>query len=316
MATHNAILISDFNSGFNKFPVKPIHKVSVKPPAIYGRTCVSGNTFINYNGKCFHQDTVIRTNPFVLDHTHPVYFLEGNRFVASGIRAPSGSSAKLLKTFRPKVADVNIADCMDMHCDGMKKVLINDEVGDFLGHIGSYVAEAEYEWDGVTRGGKTYSDTRDGLGDYRIPKTLLTELNGNRVPVDDIAPHKGIIRDDSCTYHTEYLGWICRRDNGLRHFTMNYQFMDVDHMLRRITPLAVRSDTGYIDLINGPADHSCCVGYACMIRLNSYWMTMGCNHYYDFHFSGTIPKKMKFHLPDYVAGPACKGNFLLTEYTE
>ena len=27
---------------------------------------------------------------------------------------------------------------------------------------------------------------------------------------------------------------------------------------------------------------------------------MGCNLYYDFHFSGTIPKKMNFHLPDYV----------------
>ena len=37
-----------------------------------------------------------------------------------------------------------------------------------------------------------------------------------------------------------------------------------------------------------------------MIRLNSYHMTMGCNLYYDFHFSGTIPKKMNFHLPDYV----------------
>ena len=49
MATHNGILISDFNSGFNKFPTKPIHKVNVKPPAIYGRTCVAGNTFINYN---------------------------------------------------------------------------------------------------------------------------------------------------------------------------------------------------------------------------------------------------------------------------
>ena len=193
----------------------------------------------------------------------------------------------------------------------MKKVLIIDEVGDFLGHIGSYIAESEYEWDGIERGGKTYSDTRDGLGDYRIPKTLLTRLNGDRIPVAEIAPEKGIIRDSTCTYEKDLLGWVCRANQGLRHFMMNYQFMDVDHMLRRITPLAIRSDTGYIDLVNGPADHSCCVGYACMIRLNAYWMTMGCDHYYDFHFTGTIPKKMNFHLPGYVSGPECKGKCIL-----
>ena len=35
---------------------------------------------------------------------------------------------------------------------------------------GSIISESEYEWDGHTVNGVTYSDTRDGLGDYRIPK--------------------------------------------------------------------------------------------------------------------------------------------------
>ena len=48
------------------------------------------------------------------------------------------------------------------------------------------MAEAEYERDGVTRGGVTYSDTRDGLGDYRIPKPLLTNMDGSRIPVEQI----------------------------------------------------------------------------------------------------------------------------------
>lgn len=53
-----------------------------------------------------------------------------------------------------------------------------------LSHIFS-VLQAEFEWDG---------DPRRGLGDYRIPKTLLTRLDGSRIPVNSIAPYKGILR--------------------------------------------------------------------------------------------------------------------------
>ena len=299
---HTGIVISDFNSGFNKAPNKPYHKVSVKPPAIYGRTCSSSNIYMNYDGLCGSADAPVQVNPYCEDHCFPMYFVGGDEFIASGVNAPNGA-ARMMRTFRPSIKLVNIADCHDLHCDGFKKVLIVDEDGSYLGYPGSYVSEAEYEWDGVSRGGNTYSDTRDGLGDYRIPKTMLTELDGTRIPVNDFAPHKGVHRDSTCEYDPDHLGWFCGRGdptNDLTHFMMNYQFMDVDHMLRRITPLAVRSQDGYIDIINGPQDHSCCVGYACMIRLNSYHMTMGCNLYYDFHFSGTIPKKMNFHLPDYV----------------
>ena len=279
----------------------PYHEPQ-KAPAIYGRTCSSSNIFINYNGKCGSADAPVQVNSYSSDHVFPMYFVGGDQFIKSGINAPSGP-ARLLRTFRPSLKLVNIADCHDLHCDGFKKVLIVDEDGSFLGHTGSYVLEAEYEWDGVTRGGKTYKDTRDGLGDYRIPKTMVTALDGRRIAPKDFMPHKGVTRDGTCVYDKNHLGWFCGKgdpENELTHFTMNYQFMDVDHMLRRITPLAIRSETGHIDIVNGPQDHSCCIGYACMIRLNSYHMTMGCNLYYDFHFSGTIPKKMNFHLPDYV----------------
>lgn len=48
-----------------------------------------------------------------------------------------------------------------------------------------YVLQAEYEWDG---------DRRRGLGDYRIPKTLLTDPSGKHTPANEIAPNKGILR--------------------------------------------------------------------------------------------------------------------------
>ena len=30
-----------------------------------------------------------------------------------------------------------------------------------------------------------------GLGDYRIPKTMLTEVDGTRIPVEDIIDSRG-----------------------------------------------------------------------------------------------------------------------------
>ena len=69
-----------------------------------------------------------------------------------------------------------------MDCDALKKNLLDDLDGSFLGSPGSIISQSEFEWDG---------DARRGLGDYRIPKSLLTDLDGNRIPVDDIAQHKG-----------------------------------------------------------------------------------------------------------------------------
>lgn len=64
----------------------------------------------------------------------------------------------------------------------MKKVMIRDLDGSFLGDVGTVIPQSEFEWDG---------DPRRGLGDYRIPRTMLTRPDGSRIPADDIAPNKG-----------------------------------------------------------------------------------------------------------------------------
>lgn len=69
-----------------------------------------------------------------------------------------------------------------MECDAKKKTLLKDLDGSFLGAEGSVIPQSEFEWNG---------DPRRGLGDYRIPKVMLTFPNGSRIPVDQIAPHKG-----------------------------------------------------------------------------------------------------------------------------
>lgn len=77
---------------------------------------------------------------------------------------------------------INPADCVDMDCDGLKKAIVRDEDGTLLGSAGTLLSESEWEWDG---------DRKRGLGDFRIPKTMLTDLDGTRIPVATKAPNKG-----------------------------------------------------------------------------------------------------------------------------
>lgn len=76
----------------------------------------------------------------------------------------------------------NPSDCVDMDCDAKKKTMLKDLDGSFLGSVGAVVPQSEFEWDG---------DSRRGVGDYRIPKVMLTYLNGSRIPINKIAPNKG-----------------------------------------------------------------------------------------------------------------------------
>ena len=65
-----------------------------------------------------------------------------------------------------------------MDCDGLKKVIITDEDGSYLGGPGSFISQSEFEWDG---------DSRRGLGDYRIPSVMLSDIDGTKLDYDDIA---------------------------------------------------------------------------------------------------------------------------------
>ena len=78
---------------------------------------------------------------------------------------------------------VNLADCRDMECDGMKTVLIEDTDGSFLGFDGSVISEAERYWNRE----KAY-----GVGDYRIPKDMQMTLDGYRLDIDEILDFRGM----------------------------------------------------------------------------------------------------------------------------
>lgn len=69
-----------------------------------------------------------------------------------------------------------------MACDAKVKTLVVDMDGSFLGHVGSVIPQSEHEWNG---------DPAYMLGDYRVPKEMQVTLDGERIPMDTLAPHKG-----------------------------------------------------------------------------------------------------------------------------
>ena len=77
---------------------------------------------------------------------------------------------------------VNPSDCVDMSCDGHKKALLRDTDGTFLGSAGFIVPFAEYEWD---------EDPSHGVGDYRIPSVMQTDVDGDRLDMADVYSHTG-----------------------------------------------------------------------------------------------------------------------------
>jgi len=265
--------------------------------SLYGYTCVINTEFSEFDGKCSgHTDYVLSTNHGNVDHTFKMDFISGNS-------CNNCDSDTIIRFHRPDTHLVNPADCVDLHCDGLKRGIVHDGDGGIFGTAGTFFAEAEYEWDGVERNGATYSDTRDGLGDYRIPTPMKTRLDGTEIPVQDVYSHAGVVRTNDCDYRATGPGWFCPDTAGLQYYDLIYEMMDEDHLNRRLTPLAVRSN-GYLDIINGPGDHSCCIGYACSQRLMTIHSTIACGLEYDYYFSSTLPVEAKFHLP--YAPESCK----------
>ena len=67
-----------------------------------------------------------------------------------------------------------------MDCDGLKKAFIADKDGSMLGERGTILAFSEFAWD---------ADPRRGTGDYRLPQTMLTDVNGDPVEIEGMADY-------------------------------------------------------------------------------------------------------------------------------
>ncbi|XP_043545299.1 PKHD1 like 1, tandem duplicate 1 [Chiloscyllium plagiosum] len=271
----NGIYWPTFASTNNNAPNNP-HDSLTSDPAISGQMIIENTTFVGFKGTCSNKlNVMFITNPMNEDFQHPI--------LVKGITIVDSEERGKVFIHRPNVAKVNLADCVDMVCDAKKKTLLKDLDGSFLGAVGAVVPQSEYEWDG---------DRRYGTGDYRIPKTMLTYLNGSRIPISQIAPHKGIIRDSTCTYMPDWQSYKCF---GLNYEILVIESLDPDSETRRLSPVALLTE-GYIDLINGPENHACSSSYACNKRVSIFYTVVATNKSYELYFTGVSPQNLRLML--------------------
>ncbi|XP_053571903.1 fibrocystin-L [Bombina bombina] len=264
-----------FASAHNGAPEKP-HAGLMSYNAISGLMKVEDTTFVGFRNVCSGETNVMfMTNPLNEDLQHPIH--------VSGINIVNSSEKQKIFIHRPDLGKVNPSDCVDMDCDAKKKSLLKDLDGSFLGVPGAVIPQSEYEWNG---------DKRHGVGDYRIPKVMLTRLNGSRIPVSEVAPNKGIIRNSACTYISDWESYKC---TGLNYEMLVIESLDPDSETRRLSPVAVLGD-GYVDLINGPQDHGWCSGYTCQKRVSLFHSIVATNKSYDIFFSGVSPQNLRLML--------------------
>ncbi|KAF0024292.1 hypothetical protein F2P81_023094 [Scophthalmus maximus] len=265
-----------FGSGHNSAPVKP-HHLNNNYNAIKGLMTVKDTMFVNFKNVCSSEANIMFiTNPLSEDLQHPVQ--------VSGLRMVDSTESAKVFIHRADLGKVNPSDCVDMECDAKKKTMLTDLDGSFLGSAGAVVPQSEYAWGG---------DPRRGLGDDRIPKVMLTFPNGSRIPVDQIAPHKGVIRDN-CTYMSAWQSYKCF---GLNYKMLAIESLDSDTETRRLSPVAVLSG-GFVDLLNGPQDQGWCSGYTCQKRVSLFHSIVAVGHRFEVFFSSVSPQKLRLMMLD------------------
>ncbi|XP_033757813.1 fibrocystin-L-like [Pecten maximus] len=273
--SHTGVSFTNFFQGSNSMPKKP-HYNTMSYASVFGLMRLEGNTFAHFKSTCGKNDFAVTTNSNGDDGQHPI---QSRNAVLTDV-----ATNNKIFYHRPSVGKINSADCVDMDCDGLKKDLFSDMDGTFLGgSVGAVISESEWQWGG---------DPRRGLGDYRIPKSMLTALDGTRIAVNDIAPNKGIIRSSDCVLNSVWQAYEC---HGLEYKMLIIESMDSDTETRRVSPVAILGD-GYLDLINGPQDHGWCSGYTCRKRLSTFMALVATGKEYLIHFTGTSPQHIRYFI--------------------
>ncbi|CAH1226877.1 PKHD1L1 [Branchiostoma lanceolatum] len=252
-------------------------------PTLSGYFWMSDVKFARYGTACGREDVAIMTNPAQEDATFPTY--------VSGLSWPGSQENNKIYYDRPGVGKVNPSDCVDMACDAKLVAIIIDSDGSALGTPGTVVPEQEWEWqpEGVSNWG---GNKRYGIGDYRIPTAALAGPDGSKLSAADVAPMKGVLRDDSCTYKSSWQAYEC---HNIDYQMLIIESMDPDTETRRLSPVAVMSG-GAVSLYNGPQDHGWCVGYTCQKRISTFYAIVYSDRHHNIYLTGVNPQKLRLHL--------------------
>ena len=280
---HVGIVIPSFLSGQGHFPLEAWFSI-ISYPAISGLTTIRNVGFDNFAQRCGNQkDVVLITNARSEDCNHPVHF--------ENIAMLRTEAEYKFFNHEPHLSSVNPSDCVDMDCDGLKHVLIKDLDGSFTESTDprSLISMAENEWDGMEE---------RGIGDYRIPRTMLTLTDGSRVEADELYPSKGALRGtefgngSQCTFNNIWNAYEC---SELDHLMLVIESLDADTEVRRLSPIGLGAN-GFIDLLNGPQDNGWCGGYTCQERISTFYSIVAVGYEYAIGLTSTNPQKMALHL--------------------
>jgi len=281
---HTGIVWPIFQSDYGKRTLawwKPIVGAAGTNPAMRGILNLNDVTFANFGSNCGAQDVVFRTNAGEDDVNWPIN--------ATSITFLDTPQSNKVYVDEPLIGKINPSDCTDMDCDGLKQAMIIDNDGSVAedGAAGTIIPDAAFEWDG---------NPKRGLGDYRIPKPMITTVEGSKIPYADKMPNKGIYRDDTCVWNSDWRAYKCA---GINHRIMIIESMDRDSKIRRLGPLAMLANPGsegWIDLVNGPQDFSCCSGYICAERLSTFFPVVATGLEYEIMFTSIPPQNFRIHM--------------------
>ena len=132
-----------------------------------------------------------------------------------------------------------------------------------------------------------------GVGDFRIPRVVLSNLTGQMININLTYPFRGINRAPRCIYQPLWQMYFCPNSTDYRMLII--ESMDPDTETRRLSPVAVMSN-GFLDLLNGPQDHGWCNGYTCQKRISTFMSIIEVRQHTDIYLTSTTPNKMRFRL--------------------
>ena len=206
--------------------------------------------------------------------------------IASGISYFNVPVDNIAHFDNPSLSTVAPDDCVDFPCDAKRKALIMDTDGSLTlnGVASTVIPDNSFQWDG---------DRSWGLGYYRVPKAMVTTIDGDRIPFAQAMPNVGIVQNDQCSRIDQ---WNAIKCSGIEHRLLVIESMDADTEVRRLSPLAVLSENGYIDLVNGPQDHGWCFGYTCQERLSTLHAMVAIGQTFEIAMTSTPPQAIRYHL--------------------
>jgi len=291
---HTGIIWPIFQSTFGKLKhpwYKAVKGASGTNPALRGILHLSNVTFANFGENCGAQDLVFRTNFGEDDVNWPIN--------ATDIKYLDVETTNIIYMDEPILGKINPADCTDFDCDGLKKAIIYDNDGSVAGdgNAGTIIPDSAFEWDG---------NPARGLGYYRVPKPMITTLNGEKIAYEDKMPNTGIYRDDTCVWNSDWRAYKCQ---DINHQLLIIESMDRDTKIRRLSPIAMLAKPGpegWIDLVNGPQDFSCCSGYTCAERLSTFFTMVATGIEYEVMFTSIPPQNFRIHMPYNDGGEAVR----------